>query len=222
MRILITLLAMALGANDAAFTMQTTYGYYFCAHNDGVFGLSTPTDHSCVTLKFTAYAHVGGLVLSYRDKTVCKYLCINKCGVLYGDEMYHTEDCRFTTMAFEGFDQLSVNRGNYSDFVATSHYDILPLSLRHGASQERLEKHLKLTVKEEDVTTVCPLGNVNKNTKTTKECATAYKSEPRKFDAHDGYKSFSVWEKFLIFVGIDKMPKPNGGLRLIEYLKNYA
>lgn len=221
MRTLVTLLALALGAN-AAFTVQTSYGYYFCTHDDGRLGLSTLTDRACTALMFNTYAHLGGLVMSYRDKTVCKYLCIDRCGGLYGDEMYHTEDCRFTTMAFDGFDQLSVNRGNRSDFVATSHYDILPLSLRSGASQERLEKHLKLKIKEEKAGNACPIGNVSKNTRTTKECTTPYTARPARFDSHDGYKSFGAWEKFLIFLGVNSVPKPNNGLRLVDYSKNYA
>lgn len=218
----ITLIIFTIGANGATYTIQNQDNLFLCLkRGKNSIQLSTSDDSTCSPIVFSIHAHEGELVLNFKDVTTCKFMCINQCGQLYYDEMFHTKDCVFTTMAFEAFDQLSVNRFNHSDFVATIGYDIIPFSLRRGAYQERLEKLLKLNIKENSTGTACGIGNVNTNTKITKECTDTHKCETRRFNHHAGYKNFNWWERFLIMVGWVKISAPPSGIRLLEYNLNY-
>lgn len=218
------LVAFVAGVTRSTYTIQTTNNLYFCKKTTNSIELSTSTDSTCKTMMFSIHAHSGGLVLNFKDETTCKYMCIDRCGQLYYDEMFYTEDCVYTTMAFEAFDQLSVNRGNHSDFIATVHYEIVPFTLRRGAYQERFEPILKLLVKKDTTDTAsCAVGNVDKNTKTTKQCTSAsHKWESKKFNRIAGYKAYSAWDKFLIFIGWSKVVVPlDEGLRRMDYNLNY-
>ncbi|AAS82672.1 ORF66 [Agrotis segetum granulovirus] len=206
-------------AQCATSLLKTTAGKYFCVQGSNVV-VSTKTDKTCYLAHFSIHAHEGGLVLNFKYESACKYMCINRCGELYYDEMYHIEDCKFTTMAFKEFDSLSVNRGNYSDFIAFADYNALLYSLKDGDVLGRGETYLKMSL-EKSGGAECILGNVDKNTKITKKCIVKQNFDSTPFDRHSNY-NFSLWEKFLIMINWFRIEEPKSdGLRKIDYNKNY-
>ncbi|QOD40029.1 fgf-1 [Matsumuraeses phaseoli granulovirus] len=191
--------------------------HVFCIHGDNIM-VRPKTETMCSQIEFNVHKHENNLVLNFKTPSgVCKYMCIDKCGAVYYNSVYHTEDCKLTTSSFDTLDTLSVHRGNYSDFVAFNSY-MIPLSYKHGDSLERMYKFVSVKYNEINTKQTCQL--MLTPSKTTQSCT---ETQERRGDLYYNYRKhyrdYSFWNKLLILVGYIHYVIPNNSTALsyIEY-----
>lgn len=196
--------------------------FYLCKKNTvgTVVHLSTLDDRSCAKILFFAHKHKDSLVLNFADKTSCVFLCIDKCGYLYVDSKFHETNCLFSVNAFDGIDTLSVNHGNYSNFLAAFDTRIIPLSMRRGAKLERLRTTIKVTfVQELYRKTSCAVPNfVDVDTK--HECTDYSRAVDDSFNWHRNYNDYNWWEKLLRLLHVQSTNVPTKNEILSYFLYN--
>ncbi|ABQ52009.1 fgf-1 [Spodoptera litura granulovirus] len=205
--------------------LKTQHDMYFCFKSNSI-QLSTKTDRNCHPIKFNIHTHNNGLVFNFNNdnSTKCKYMCMDTCNDLYHDNVFYEDDCVFTTMAFNSIDTLSINRGNYSDFIASYAYYFLKMSLSSGARMERLKYLIEVKLEEvrgADTSTKCSMTTSVFKKNSTKICSST-RAEPA-YDQHANYGQITIWDKLLSFLGLYeiKEQKNNQTLRYYDYKFNY-
>nr|AIU36722.1 ORF76 FGF-1 [Cydia pomonella granulovirus]AIU36859.1 ORF76 FGF-1 [Cydia pomonella granulovirus]AIU37283.1 ORF76 FGF-1 [Cydia pomonella granulovirus]QDW81135.1 FGF-1 [Cydia pomonella granulovirus]QGY99466.1 FGF-1 [Cydia pomonella granulovirus] len=215
-----TLLLLPLVTVDAVGTL-TLLDYpsrQICLHRpDNRLSINEISSNDCLRLEINVHHYEHNIVISFLNaKRVCSYMCINKCGEVYYDSVFHTQDCRLTTAAFDGIETLSVHRGNYSDFVAThDFYNFVPVSFKEGDTIERQHsgmvfKYTALSTQQTCALSLTPLMTTKKCTVSTHRYDTEYK--PRRH-----YKDYSLWRKLLILIGVVEYKVPDEKQTLLSY-----
>lgn len=167
-------------------------------------------DVNCRPIEFNVHKHDDNLVLNFKNAAgLCRFLCIDKCGNVYHDSVYHTEDCKMTTAAFDGVETLSVHRGNYSDFVATYMYYPMPLSMSDGDALERLHSNVALKFNQiKDKNDSCTL--MLTPSKKTRSCSsTSRRLGDYKYNTRRHYRDYTFWGKLMILFGFTKYEIPS-------------
>ncbi|UXX41870.1 fgf-1 [Psilogramma increta granulovirus] len=192
----------------------------FCLLNSNTIAVRHFNDDNCEPIMFNVHKHNNNLVLNFktRNKYLCNYLCINKCGEVYHESVFYTEDCLLTTSALEHIETLSVYRGNYSDFFAANEYYLTALSMQPGDSVQRQQNMLALKFQEIDKLELCPL--MLEPSKLTRDCYTPEtRDDHNKYINRKHYRDYSFWGKLLIFLGVTEyfVPTNETQLSYIEY-----
>ncbi|AIS92067.1 fibroblast growth factor 1 [Erinnyis ello granulovirus] len=175
--------------------------------------------NDCFSMSIDVHKHNNNLVVNFKNrKDVCNYLCIDKCGQVYHESVFYTEDCLLTTSALENIETLSVHRGNYSDFFAADEYYLIALSMQPGDSVER--QHTFISLKYTHVTDmeICKL--ILEPSKSTRPCYTTNdRHDNNKYILRKHYRDYSFWGKLLIFLGITNYVVPTNAtyLSYLEY-----
>jgi hypothetical protein len=202
-----------------------------CVEDNGEPGLSTMHDKKCRAIYFNIHPHNGGLVLNFKFKNKCMHLCLNTCGDIYYDDQFFAQDCVLSTTKFKSIDTLSVDRGNYTDFIATYGYTQFRFSLSAGANLEKL--HTFLTLRHIIKTPVAgdkcpfkaPIEPLQNNTAINKVCNAAVALRYLEtFNTHRDYASYTFWDKMLMFFGWQEAVEPpadKNSLRFYDYTNNY-
>ncbi|AAM70267.1 fibroblast growth factor 1 [Phthorimaea operculella granulovirus] len=173
------------------------------------------SDNRCAPIHFNLHKYNNNLVINFKSGA-CKFLCIDRCGQLYHNSVFHTEDCLLTTAAFENVDTLSVNRKNYSDFIAADAY-MMPVSFSNGDHMQRMHKYLALEYKIINNNISCPL--LLTPSKTTYDCVeSSHRYDNIDYKERRHYRDYSWWRKLLIMIGYEAYTVPrNNTLSFIEY-----
>nr|AUF82016.1 fgf-1 [Cryptophlebia leucotreta granulovirus] len=183
---------------------------YLCIHRlDNKIYINDASSSDCIRLEINVHKFQNNIVINFlSNKRICRFLCINKCGDVYHDSVYHTDDCKLTTAAFDDIETLSVHRGNYSDFVAThDFYNFVPLSFKEGDSIEREYDGVALKYVSTDNRKTCELSlTPSLSTKVCSESSQRFENDykPRKH-----YRDYSLWKKILIMFGVTKYTTPD-------------
>lgn len=193
----------------------------FCLMNKGAIQIRRNEDTVCTPLKVNIHKNDNNLIINFLNSNrVCHFICIDKCGNVYHDSVFHTMDCRLTTASFDNFDTLSVHRGNYSDYVAFTEYYLFPFSMSTGDKIERM--YTNLALKYNDIigqNETCPL--MLSPSASTKSCADGVTRYNYEYNPRKNYNDYSVWQQILIlFKYINYViPKNTTHMSFIEYSK---
>lgn len=192
----------------------------FCLLSSNTIAVRHFDDDTCTPIIFNVHKHNDNLVLNFKNRDyICNFLCIDKCGQVYHESVFYTEDCVLTTSALEHIETLSVHRGNYSDFFAANEYYLTALSMQPGDSVQRQHNLLALKfdyIQNTDI--LCPL--MLEPAKTTHKCYTEQtRDDHNKYINRRHYRDYSFWEKLLIFFGITKYVVPTNTTHMLSYLE---
>jgi len=193
--------------------------YKFCLLSSNTIAVRHFNDDTCESIMFNVHKYNDNLVLNFKNRNyICNYLCIDKCGKVYHESVFYTEDCVLTTSALEHIETLSVHRGNYSDFFAANDYYLTALSMQPGDSVQRQHDLLALKFQYVDKLEMCPL--MLEPAKTTHECYTPQtRDDHNKYINRRHYRDYSFWSKLLIFFGVTEYVVPTNATHLsyLEY-----
>ncbi|ACZ63548.1 FGF-1 [Pieris rapae granulovirus Wuhan] len=183
--------------------------YNFCLLTDNNIQIRANDDVSCKVIEFNIHKYDNNLILNFMNRNrICNYMCIDKCGNVYHDSVFYTEDCKFTTAAIENIETLSVYRGNYSDFFAADTYYTIPLSMKAGDSIERFYNYVALKYNVVNNQQTCKL--LLTPSKTSRTCTTVFERRgDLEYIDRQHYRDYSFWNKILIMFGIKHYVVPN-------------
>lgn len=222
---LLFLIVATTAATKLHYVYNTHDNMYLCLSSDGSIVLThTPTSTSCPTIQFNVQPHNDGLVFTFKHKNVCRYMCMDACGVLYNEDKYEPTDCTWTTVAFKSLDTLSQKRGNTSYFLASHSYYIHEFSVGENFILENFSRNVNFTlllVNSPSKSNVCSLST--KTIGKPRDCTSPYIRSHEKIDTHQNYSSINLLDKLLEFLGLYKLTPetPDNSLRNIDFTANY-
>lgn len=202
---------------DTLYLVMTIDRLYLGVKEDRL-TLCGASESNCERVQAAAEPHQGGVTFMFSLRGVCHFMCLDRCGYMYYEREFFTEDCKFTTVGMDGVETLSVHRGNYSDFVMHYNYELIPFSMRNGDSRNRLAGMLEMKFRKTTDAWGCslPYGN---NSAPNKPCGDRFPMEEGEYNPHAGYPGYSLWEKFLFMLGWGRLPVPNEYTQLIATLE---
>ncbi|APO13947.1 FGF-1 [Plodia interpunctella granulovirus] len=189
-------------------------GGYLCIRNKQFYFFDF---RECEKLLIDVHKLEHNLIFNVLHDGTCQYLCISTCGNTYISKNYN-EDCLWTTSAFDYAQTLSVNRGNFSNFLTTLGSNrLLPFSLHDGARMEMMYYALSMEYVSKSNDTACPFTAPLSTPTMNTNCRYPYFEE--KFHTRRYYHDYTFWERLLLFLGIthEIYPLPYSWLSNFEY-----
>ncbi|AAP85701.1 ORF_64 [Adoxophyes orana granulovirus] len=172
----------------------------------------------CAPLEINVHKYNNNLILNFKKDKVCNYMCINKCGNVYYDNVFHIDDCLWTTAAFQNMTTLSVHRGNFSDFMAYYNNNLIPISFSYGNNVEKFYANIQLQfdeIKPAKKESMCHL--VLTPYKHTKACNNDFGRIQSFYNDRNNYYNYTWWEKLLILFRLKTITTPNVNETLSYY-----